>query len=130
MVGNITIAPGNTWVWLTVQDITGSGHCVQNLNCPWVASIDLNGSVASGVTSYSTPVTTTDLTAGGYNGGILRALGPEFPGPGVGPAQQSASADTTAGAAREPFIVPGNPTGGFIAPVRGWRSRPGNVTLV
>ena len=123
---NITIGPTNTWMSVSVSDITGSGHCVQNHNCPLVANLSANASVASGVTAYSMSITNDALTAGGYNGGVLPS--DQFLLQ-VWVALNNGVNNITTGAARQPFLVPGNPVGGFVAPLPGAALSTGNVTL-
>jgi hypothetical protein len=123
---NITIGPTNTWMSVSVNDITGSGHCVQNHNCPLVANLSANALIATGVNDYSMTLTNANITADGYAGGILPS--DQFLVQ-VWVALNNGVNNVTAGAARQPFLVPGNPIGGFVVPLSGSSLSTGNVTL-
>jgi Domain of unknown function (DUF4397) len=129
-VTNGTIGPANTWISVSVLDVSNTGACVSVFfavgPCATVANMSVNSSVAAGVTSYSLTITNAMLTASGYNGGVL----PEdqfavF----VWFTLDNGVSNVTTGAEREPYIVPAVPTGGFIAPLTNVSVSTGNVTV-
>ena len=124
-VVNGTISTSNTWMSVSVNDITGSGHCVQNHNCPLVANLSANGTWGSG-TPYTTTITTALLTAGGYNGGVLPS--DQFL-VNVWVTINNGVNNATFGGTREAFLVSVLPQGSFVAPLSGGALSTGNITI-
>ena len=125
-VTNGSIAPGSTWMSVGINDVTSSGRCVQRDNCPLVANLSATDLVASGVTSYSYTLTAANLTAGGYNGGVLPSDQFQIQ---VYVTINNTVSNSTFRAAIERFIVPAPPVGGFVAPLPGGALSTGNVTV-
>jgi uncharacterized protein DUF4397 len=121
---NVTIGPTTTWMSVGIEDIVGSGTCVPN--CPLVANISMNSSIAAGTTSYSLQLTTGALTAGGYNGGVLP---PDQFLLQVWVTTDNGVNNVSTAGAREPYLVPATPTAGFIAPLPNVPLSTGNVTV-
>jgi len=127
---NITIAPTNTWISVAVLDVSLIGSCISVYEavgpCPTVANLSVNSSVASGVDSYSLTITNAALTAGGYHNGVLP---PDQFVVYVWVTLNNGVSNVTVGAEREPYLVPANPTAGFIAPLMNVSVSTGNVTI-
>lgn len=122
-VTNGSIAPGSTWMAVSLADVTGSGVCVQAGTCPVGYNQSVTDMVASGVTTYSYTITSANVslqTAVTIDEYLLQ----------VWVTLNNTVTNSTFGSSIERFLVPALPGAGFVAPLPGGGDvSTGNVTV-
>lgn len=121
-VTNGSISPSTTWMSVAVADITGSGTCVQAGTCPVIANVSVSNLVQTGTTAYTYTLTTADVTANGPLPEDQFLIS-------VWVTINNTASNMTFGSGIERFLVPGAPSGGFVAPLASGQLSTGNVTI-
>ena len=141
VVGNGSVVAGKTFVNVEVRDVTTicEGGLGTFTPCPTVVNISLNSTVATGVTSWNTTLTTLALEAGQFRVSCPAGGAPCPYDNGILPNDQfqifawvevdNGVSNSTVNAEQTAYLITTNPSGTLVAPSTLGDISTGNVTV-